>query len=79
MRAISIPDDRADPSVTSSAADLPRGIDAPATRALHAAGYTRLEQLAGVPERELGQLHGVGPKALRIIREALEERGLSSG
>ena len=65
--------------MTSSASDLPRGIGAPATRALHAAGYTRLEQLAGVPERELGRLHGVGPKALRILRAALEERGLASG
>jgi predicted flap endonuclease-1-like 5' DNA nuclease len=65
--------------VTSSPSDLPRGIGAPATRALHAAGWTRLDQLAGVPERELGKLHGVGPKALRILREALQERGLSSG
>ena len=60
-------------------ADLPRGISRPATRALHGAGYTCLEQLAGVSERELGALHGVGPKALRILREALEERGLSFG
>jgi predicted flap endonuclease-1-like 5' DNA nuclease len=58
--------------------DLPR-IGAPATGALREAGYTRLEQLAGVPERELARLHGVGPKALRILREALAERGLSFG
>jgi hypothetical protein len=32
-----------------------------------------------VPERDLAQLHGVGPKALRILREALAERGLSLG
>jgi hypothetical protein len=32
-----------------------------------------------VPERELARLHGVGPKALRILREALAERGLSFG
>jgi hypothetical protein len=65
--------------VTSSPADLPRGIGAPATRALTAAGYTSLGQLAGVSERQLGALHGVGPKALRILREALQERGLSFG
>jgi hypothetical protein len=58
---------------------LPRGIGAPATRALHAAGYTRLGQLTGVRERTLGQLHGVGPKALRILRQTLEERGLAFG
>jgi hypothetical protein len=62
--------------VTDHPDDLPR-IGAPATGALRLAGYTRLDQLAGVPERELAQLHGVGPKALRILRAALAERGLS--
>ncbi len=62
----------------TEADDLPP-IGAPATRALHAAGYTRVDQLAGVPERILGQLHGVGPKALRILRETLEKRGLAFG
>lgn len=64
--------------MTEQAGDLPR-IGAPATGALRLAGYTRLEQLAGVPERELAQLHGVGPKALRILREALAEHGLRLG
>jgi hypothetical protein len=58
--------------------DLPR-IGAPATRALAAAGYTELGQLAGVPEADLARLHGMGPRALRLIREGLEERGLSLG
>ncbi|HEY0508825.1 MAG TPA: hypothetical protein VGD12_12230 [Blastococcus sp.] len=57
---------------------LPR-IGAPATRALTDAGYTELGQLAGVPEAELGRLHGMGPTALRLIREALHERGLTLG
>jgi DNA integrity scanning protein DisA with diadenylate cyclase activity len=57
-------------------ADLPK-LGAPATRALLAAGYTELTQLAGVSLRELQKLHGVGPKALRIIEEALAERGLT--
>lgn len=56
---------------------LPRAIGAPATRALHGAGYTRLEQLAAVSEAELLKLHGVGPRAIRILREALAERGLA--
>lgn len=59
--------------------DLPRGIGRPATAALLHAGYTRLDQLAGVPERELAALHGVGPKALRLLQEALAERGLTLG
>ena len=52
-------------------------IGAPATRALEAAGYTRLEQLTKISEAELGQLHGMGPKALGILRETLKEKGLS--
>ena len=56
---------------------LPRNIGAPATRALTAAGYTELRQLAGVPVAELEKLHGVGPKALRLLQEALEQQGLS--
>jgi hypothetical protein len=56
---------------------LPRNIGAPATRALTAAGYTELAQLANVPVAELSKLHGVGPKALRLLQEALQERGMS--
>lgn len=58
---------------------LPKGIGAPATRALTAAGYLDLDQLAGVPADRLLALHGVGPKAVRILSEALAERGLSLG
>ena len=58
---------------------LPGNIGAPATRALTAAGYTELDQLAGVPAADLGKLHGVGPKALRLLQEALEQQGMSLG
>jgi len=49
----------------------------PALRALNNAGYTYLEQLTEVTEAELLKLHGMGPKAIRILRETLAERGLS--
>lgn len=52
-------------------------IGAPATRALQGAGFTQLEQLNGVSEAELAKLHGMGPKALGILRQALKDRGLS--
>jgi hypothetical protein len=55
----------------------PKGVGAPAVRALTAAGYTDLRQLAGVPAAELAQFHGMGPKALSRLREALEAQGLS--
>jgi hypothetical protein len=58
---------------------LPRSIGAPATRALTAAGYTELRQLEGVPAAELSKLHGVGPRALRLLQEALQAHGMSLG
>ena len=56
--------------------DFPN-IGAPATRALEFEGYTTLKQLTKLSEVELAQLHGVGPKAIRILRDALKERGWS--
>ncbi len=49
----------------------------PALRALHAAGYTRLEQVAALSEAQLKQLHGVGPTAIEALRQALSEKGLA--
>ncbi len=54
--------------------ELPR-TGGPASRALELAGYTTLESVAEVPDEELLALHGVGPKAVRIIREALADLG----
>ena len=56
--------------------DLPR-IAAPARRALAAVGVYRLDQVADMAEADLLALHGMGPKAIRILREALAARGLS--
>jgi predicted flap endonuclease-1-like 5' DNA nuclease len=61
--------------MAASLDELPK-IGAPATRALNNAGYTSLRQLAGVPRAELAKLHGMGPKALRIIEDNLARQGL---
>ena len=58
---------------------LPAGIGKPALRALTAAGYTRLDQLARVKESELVKLHGVGLKAMKVLRAALQAKGLAFG
>jgi len=55
--------------------DLPR-IGRPANSALLAAEVTTLTQVASLGRRKLLALHGVGPKAVRILAEALNERGL---
>lgn len=55
--------------------ELPR-IGAPATRGLNNAGVLSLEDLTHWTEDELLALHGVGPKAVRILREQLDDLGL---
>lgn len=55
---------------------LPK-IGAPATRALASIGVTSLRQLPKFSEKELAALHGFGPKALRILKEALAALGLA--
>ncbi len=55
---------------------LPR-TSAPAARALEDAGVCDLRDLARRTQREVAGLHGMGPKALRILGEALAAAGLS--
>ena len=51
-------------------------IGAPATRALQSIGVIQLRQLAGHSRTELAALHGMGPKALRVLEEHLDQHGL---
>lgn len=62
---------------TDGAGGLPAALAKPARRALVGAGYAGLEQLTTVSEAEIGQLHGMGPKALEQLRRALAARGQS--
>ncbi len=57
--------------------NLPSGLAQPSRRALAAAGYTCLEHLTKISEAALKKLHGIGPNALKQLRQALEEQGLS--
>lgn len=52
-------------------------IGQPAHRALEANGIIKLDQLCDFSEKELLLFHGVGPKAIRILREALINEDLS--
>jgi hypothetical protein len=56
--------------------ELPR-IGAPATRALAGIGVTRLSQLTKYRAVDLLKLHGVGPRAITILRKALADQELS--
>ncbi len=56
---------------------FPPKMGAPARRALENAGYTQLDQLDGVSEAQLFKLHGMGPKAMGMLRDALAAKGLA--
>ena len=57
------------PSEAATSPTLPANLGGPARRALLDAGYRTLDDLRGASERELLALHGVGPRAIRILRE----------
>lgn len=61
--------------MTNNGTDLPEGLAAPARRALAQAGFIRIEQFTDLTEAEVSQLHGLGPKAIDLIRLALAARG----
>lgn len=50
-------------------------VGGPALRALANAGIRSLGQLARWSERDLLELHGMGPKGVRILEEALAAEG----
>ena len=50
---------------------------APARRALENKGISTLQQLAGYAEKEILQLHGMGPGSMPKLRHALHEAGLT--
>jgi hypothetical protein len=50
---------------------LPANIGRPATNALEAAGILCLEDLTKISEKELRDMHGVGPKAISILKDSL--------
>ncbi len=57
--------------------DLPAGLSQPAQRALAGAEIHNLAQLSKYSEDEIRRLHGIGPKALDLLRDALANKGLA--
>ncbi len=56
---------------------FPKGVSSPALRALASVGVGRLDQVTRFSETELLALHGMGPKALGLIKAALRAQGKS--
>lgn len=56
-------------------AAFPSGVGGPALRALAGAGVCSVADLAKWTEADLAKLHGMGPKALGVLRDALAASG----
>lgn len=59
------------------AAEFLAAISAPARRALESLNILSLRQLSDYSEKEILALHGMGPKAVRILDEILRSKKLS--
>ena len=52
-------------------AAFPSGMSGPALRALATAGIRSMDDVAGWEESDIAALHGMGPKGIRVLRDAL--------
>ena len=65
------------PDDPAAETELTARIGTVARRELAHHGLTRYDQLSDVTAAELLRLHGIGPKAIRILSEELAQRGLA--
>ncbi len=57
--------------------ELLAGLSNPAGRGLEQAGIADFDKLASLSKKQLLAIHGMGPKALSVISEFLEQMGLN--
>ncbi len=62
---------------TQNQTSLPANLSKPAERALHHAGIHNLEDIAKFTKKEISMLHGVGPKAIQVLKHSLSDNSLS--
>ena len=67
----------ADKLAASVQENFPPGMSQPALRALADAGLSSVGQLSKIREADLAKLHGIGPKAIKILRAELQRLGKS--
>ena len=73
----SIQDNPRNKNAIMSTTDLPKGLSAPAQRALQSAGIRTLNDLTRFTESDVAHLHGIGKNALEKLAAALAEAGLA--
>ena len=63
-------------SLNTATYDPFAGIAAPAKRALESKGITNIKKLASFTEKEIAELHGMGPSTIPKLKKALTEAKL---
>ena len=64
------------PTGPANESAFPKGVGQPAIRALATIGITDWKQTAGKSGKDLLELHGFGPKSIRVLNEHLTAAGL---
>ncbi len=62
-------------STHPNASAFPAGLSGPALRALAHAGIRSMAQLAQWTAADVAALHGMGPKGIRVLQQALATQG----
>lgn len=62
--------------MSKASIDLPNNLSQPARRALASLHIDSLNQLTEISKKSLAKYHGIGPKTIRQLEEALSEHGL---
>ncbi|MEP6781525.1 MAG: DNA-binding protein [Gemmatimonadaceae bacterium] len=62
---------------TTAESAFPQGVSQPAIRALNSVGVASVESLARHREIDIADLHGMGPKAMGVLKAALKDKGKS--
>jgi hypothetical protein len=56
---------------------MPKGLAKPAQRALAGAGLRDLQELSKWTEGQVMALHGMGPRAMEMLKAAMKEKGVT--
>ena len=68
---------KADAATSKIQGNFPKGLSQPALRALATAQLNTLNDLTTIKKESFAQLHGIGPKALALLEQALDQQGKS--
>lgn len=57
--------------------EFPQGLSQPALRAIQSHDIKNLQDLSQRTKKEVANFHGMGPKGVKLLEDALHEKGLA--